>query len=498
MMTLIFLSSGLFLGWSLGANDAANVFGTAVGTKMIRFKTAAIICGIFVIAGAIIGGAGAAHTLQRLGSVNAIAGAFIVALSAGLSVFWMTRWKMPVSTSQGIVGAIIGWNFFAGALTDYSSFTKIVMTWVLCPVLSAVIAIVLFSIAKTILNRSKIHLLQMDMWTRIGLILVGAFGSYSLGANNIANVMGVFLPVAQFSDISLFDFFKLSGAQQLFGLGGIAITVGVFTYSKKVMETVGGSIFKLSAVAALVVVLSHSIVLFLFSSEGLEHLLASHGLPTIPLVPVSSSQAIVGAVVGIGLLRGGRLIKFRLLGKIALGWIATPILAGLVAFISLFIFQNVFDQIVYHKIKYNITPEVIQHLKKKGISDDRLFALNGQSFENPATFESQLKKYTKLTSAQRKKVIEYSLWETFKIDQQRIDRKLDRQWFTAGQINALSSLAGNIYHYRWQLEDDLQKNCNEWQYRENSKLNKSFNKILDQKYDIVFDTFKIMAANSRT
>jgi len=31
-MFAVFLTSGLFLGWSLGANDAANVFGTAVGT----------------------------------------------------------------------------------------------------------------------------------------------------------------------------------------------------------------------------------------------------------------------------------------------------------------------------------------------------------------------------------------------------------------------------------------------------------------------------------
>ena len=49
---LVFLLGGLFLGWSLGANDAANVFGTAVGTRMIRFQTAAIVCGIFVILGA--------------------------------------------------------------------------------------------------------------------------------------------------------------------------------------------------------------------------------------------------------------------------------------------------------------------------------------------------------------------------------------------------------------------------------------------------------------
>ena len=33
---IIFLTGGLFLGWSLGANDAANVFGTAVGSRMVR------------------------------------------------------------------------------------------------------------------------------------------------------------------------------------------------------------------------------------------------------------------------------------------------------------------------------------------------------------------------------------------------------------------------------------------------------------------------------
>ena len=90
-MLLFFLSSGLFLGWSLGANDAANVFGTAVGTRMIRFTTAAVICSVFVIIGAVVGGAGASHTLGKLGAVNALGGAFMVALSAGFTVYFMTR-----------------------------------------------------------------------------------------------------------------------------------------------------------------------------------------------------------------------------------------------------------------------------------------------------------------------------------------------------------------------------------------------------------------------
>ncbi|MDP6883730.1 MAG: inorganic phosphate transporter, partial [Rhodospirillales bacterium] len=79
---LFFLTSGLFLGWSLGANDAANVFGTAVGSRMIRFTTAAVICSVFVVLGAVLGGAGTTQTLAKLGSVSALAGSFMAALAA--------------------------------------------------------------------------------------------------------------------------------------------------------------------------------------------------------------------------------------------------------------------------------------------------------------------------------------------------------------------------------------------------------------------------------
>lgn len=53
-MIILFLSSGLLLGWSLGANDAANVFGSAVGSKMVSFRQAAIISSIFVIIGSVV------------------------------------------------------------------------------------------------------------------------------------------------------------------------------------------------------------------------------------------------------------------------------------------------------------------------------------------------------------------------------------------------------------------------------------------------------------
>ncbi len=343
----LFLSSGLFLGWSLGANDASNIFGTAVGTKMVKFKTAATIAAIFIIIGAVHAGSGASQTLGELGSINTLPGAFMSALAAALTIFWIVRSSIPTSTSQAIVGAIIGWNFFASKPTDLSLVTQIVSTWVFCPILSGTISVFLYWSIKKILRKSRMHLIRQDCYTRIGLILAGAFGAYALGANNIANVMGVFVPSSPLKEANLPWGFHLSSTQVLFLIGGIAIGVGVITYSQKIMNTVGNNLMKMSPLIAWVVVVSQSLVLFLFASQGLRNFLLSYNLPALPLVPVSSSQAVIGAVMGIGLAKGGHSLNWTLIGKIIVSWISTPIIAAIICYISLFFLQNVFGQTVY-------------------------------------------------------------------------------------------------------------------------------------------------------
>ncbi|MDP2722302.1 MAG: inorganic phosphate transporter [Bacteroidales bacterium] len=343
MIILLFLSSGLFLGWSLGANDAANIFGTAVGSRMVKFKTAAIIGSIFVILGAVVQGAGASETLGKLGSMQSLAAAFTVALAASLTVLWMTRLKLPVSTSQAIVGSIIGWNYYTNNPTDIGVLTQIVSTWISGPILGGIFAVGLFMLLQLATKKVKLHLLYKDALLRLSLLVIGAFGAYSLGANNIANVMGVFTHAVHFNSID-FGWFVISSKQQLFFIGGIAIGIGIITYSKHVMETVGKTLMPLTPEAALIVVLSQALVLFIFSSKSLSNAFVSIGLPSIPLVPVSSSQIVIGAIIGIGLYKGGREIKFNILGSISLGWIATPIAAGILCFFMLFFVNNVFKQ----------------------------------------------------------------------------------------------------------------------------------------------------------
>lgn len=343
-MIWFFLLSGLFLGWSLGANDAANIFGTAVGTRMIRFRTAAVIASVFVVLGAVVSGAGVTDTIGALGAVNALAGSFTVALTAGLTVAWMSRTGLPVSTSQAIIGAIVGWNLFTGSPTDHGTLVRIVSAWVVSPLLAGGFAVVLYLGARWWLGRSRVHLVSLDAYTRAGLVLAGAAGAYALGANNIANVMGVFVPASPFADVWLGNYITITGTQQLFLLGAVAISVGIFTDSYKVMTTVGSQIFKLTPIMALIVVLAHTLSLFVFSSQGLQSALFALGLPAPPLVPVSSTQAIIGAIMGIALVRGGKGVQYGTLGRVVVGWVLTPIIACGMSFVLLFVVQNVFEQ----------------------------------------------------------------------------------------------------------------------------------------------------------
>jgi len=487
-MFLFFLSSGLFLGWSLGANDASNVFGTAVGSKMVRFRTAAICCSIFIVLGAVISGTGASHTLGKLGSVNAIAGAFIVALSAAVSVYSMTKLGYPVSTSQAVVGAIIGWNFFSGSLTDYHTLSKIVITWIACPTLSAIIALILYKMFVLGIYWSKIDMFKLDSMTRYGLIIIGAFGSYSLGANNIANVMGVFVPVSPFADISVFGLFKLTSTQQLFFIGGIAIAVGVLTYSRKVMATVGEGLMKLSPVSALAVVSAHSLVLFLFASQGLEAFLQRHGLPSIPLVPVSSSQAIVGAVIGLGLLKRGKGIRWRVLGGIGSSWVVTPIIAALVSFISLFFLQNVFEQKTYRPVSYAITSEVMARIQKQGISLEEAERTIEKEFPDAKHFYQALSNLKNLEPTEREFILASAEIDHMEITADKLKTiNFDPDWITKKEKNDLEKLEGRKFKHKWQLGEALAEISTHWRPIENEK---KYNESLQHKMSHIYDKFR--------
>jgi PiT family inorganic phosphate transporter len=369
---------GLFLGWGLGANDSANVFGMAVGSKMVSWKKAAILTSIFVLIGAILQGRAGIETLahslakertkdhhymkktrqefqktddktpgtfikyykkyyknHKTGEEIEVKGsltsdyseptvadpdhphfashqyrnAMIMSFSAALTVAIMTILRLPVSTSQAVVGSIIGVGLIKGNV-DWSGLVKVVACWIGTPIGGALFTLIFFFFFRFILNKWKPSALLYDRTMTILLIITGCCGAYALGANNVANVSAVFV---------------MSGAMtvtQAEWFGGIAIAIGVITYSKPVMETVGGDIVRLDAFMAFITVLSLSVTVWIYALIG---------------VPVSTTQAVVGAVLGFGMIKGAHTVNFKTLAKISIGWFFTPIFGGFFAALFYFI-----------------------------------------------------------------------------------------------------------------------------------------------------------------
>lgn len=307
------LVSAIYMGWSLGANDAANIFGTGVVTKAIRFRTAAILLSIFVILGSIIEGQ------KTMGTVGYFTGldinlALLVTIVAALVVTVMTYFGIPVSTSQAILGAVMGVAIYTSgfAAFPWDKFTKIIVSWVTAPLAAVVISIGLYQLMDIATRRIK-ALPTFMLAMKIGIMVVGSYGAYTLGANNVANTTGAFVGAGVFT--------PFLGTV----IGGLAIAFGAFTYSKKVMETVGGKITPLDIPTAFVAVLTEAIILHIFTQVG---------------VPVSASQAIVGSVIGIGLVKGIRAISTRKITQILIGWVVTLLVSISIPYLFLLLFSR--------------------------------------------------------------------------------------------------------------------------------------------------------------
>ncbi|MDD4519488.1 MAG: inorganic phosphate transporter [Alphaproteobacteria bacterium] len=339
---LFYLSSGLFLGWALGANQLGNIFGTALGTHMVSFKKAAFLTSLCLILGAFFSASGTAETMAGLGQVKGLAGAFTIAFSAAVALFMMTKAGIPVSSTQAIVGSFLGWNLYNQFSLPTLVMSKIFIAWILSPFLAGMMAFLLMKALRFYLYKRPIPILYVDAYLRLGLLIVGMFAAYAVGANNIPNVMGPFLFANPFQKFVLFGY-EISPLQQLFFLGASAMAVGVYTFSKRVVQTIGGDLLKMTSLDAFVIVASQGIVLFLFSSVSLQQFLLKMNLPTFPLVPVSNSEAIIGAIIGVSLSKGTKGLKYKEVLRIMRGWIISPFVAMILCFVALFFMANVFQ-----------------------------------------------------------------------------------------------------------------------------------------------------------
>ncbi len=307
MIALIpLLVVGAYVGWNIGANDAGNCVGTTVGSGLLSYRRAILLVSVFVIIGALLQGGNVMKTIGKGIVTSELPNLAIIAalVSSGLFVTLATFFKIPVSTSQAIVGGVAGVGFAANADMNLAKIGTIAQVWVICPILTGVIALAIYWLSRKLLRRLK----QGSIWQQtpnVLLILSACYVAFALGANDVGNAMG---PIANLGVVD---------PRWLALLGGAALAVGALTFGRRVTETVGSGITPLDTVSAFSAQLAAALAVHFFSILG---------------IPVSTSQSIVGAVIGVGLLHGMRAVRMRKIGGIVIGWVATPTAAGLFSY----------------------------------------------------------------------------------------------------------------------------------------------------------------------
>ena len=351
MWIYLLLFAGLFMGWSLGTNDAANAFGTAVATRVVKYRTSIIIIALMVMLGAVLMGHQNIDKLSSIATNNAVTAspeqvqqaiangtletlklksalkAFIIFACAGITVFVMSYLKFPVSANQSVTGAVIGWGL---CYADYSNpvilkgnlaeILEFMSTWLINPLGAAIISFVLVFIVKKFIEKWLTSLKHYDIIIKMGYICAGAFSAYSIGQNSSASVTAFYYdPTGVGANLIYGNEGFFNGARIAAILGGLAIAIGVLTFSKRVMMTVGGSIAEISQVDGFVVIIASALTVILMGN--------------FMGIPVSTSQSVVGAVIGAGLVNGVKNVNFGVFKRIAIAWVSSPTVAGLLTYL---------------------------------------------------------------------------------------------------------------------------------------------------------------------
>jgi PiT family inorganic phosphate transporter len=384
---------GFYMAWNIGANDVANSMASAVGAKAITIRQAILIAGILNVVGATFIGSHVTNTVRK-GIVStdiladphlALIGALSALLAAALWVSFATWKSLPVSTTHSIVGAMIGFGIMAGGVSviNWGKLGAVVFSWIVSPVFSLLIGYGVFKIiVKTILTRKDpfenalklspffigsaffVVVLSFLFKTPLGrnlalgtptalaaalllsavlgwigmrllrrYVLPNALGEEGIfrkiqigtscyvalaqGANDVANAIGP-LAVIYFIVKTGAVGAKVPVPVFLLLFGGIGIASGIAMAGHRVMDTIGRKITTLTNTRGFSVDFAAATTVLLASKLGL---------------PVSTTHAAVGGVMGVGLARGIEAVNFRIIFQIMLYWVLTVPAAALTSIV---------------------------------------------------------------------------------------------------------------------------------------------------------------------
>jgi len=380
---------GFYMAWNIGANDVANSMASSVGAKAITIRQAIFLAGILNIIGAVFIGSHVTNTIRK-GIVStdimtdphvALIGALSALLAAALWVSFATWKSLPVSTTHSIVGAMIGFGIMAGGFSviNWGKLLAVVLSWIISPLFSIVIAYLIFKIIVRLILSKKdtfaraLKLSPIFIGMTFFVVVLSFLFKTPLGKKmdlgppaslTVAVILSVLLGFAGMAVLKRFVKDRESGAEGIFRriqvgtacyvalaqgandvanaigplaviyflvktgsvggkvpvpvflllFGGVGIACGIAMAGHRVMDTMGRKITTLSNTRGFAVEFAAATTVLVASKMGL---------------PVSTTHAAVGGVLGVGLARGIEAVNFGIVFKIMVYWVLTVPVAAL-------------------------------------------------------------------------------------------------------------------------------------------------------------------------
>ncbi|MCY3689562.1 MAG: inorganic phosphate transporter [Gammaproteobacteria bacterium] len=408
-MAVIF---GFFMAWGVGANDVANAMGTSVGARAITIRQAVLIAMVFEFAGAALAGGEVTETV-RSGIISLensgleqnpellVYGMLSSLLAAGVWLLVATQRGWPVSTTHSIVGAIVGFAVVGISLdsVNWGQVGSIAASWVVSPVFSGLIALLLFlSVQKLVLDTED-PLANARRYVPWYIFLVGFVistmtmikGLSRTGLEfNLAQTLftatvigfitmglGILLLRRLALDVEdegheLDNLEKVFGVLMVFtacsmafahGSNDVANAIGPLAAVVGVVQT-GGIFAQESSVPYWILLLGGAGIVLGLATWGyrvimtigrkITHLTPSRGFAaelaaatTVVIasgtgIPVSTTHTLVGAVLGVGLAKGISALNLGVVGRIILSWLITLPVGAVLSIIFFFSFRAIF------------------------------------------------------------------------------------------------------------------------------------------------------------
>jgi PiT family inorganic phosphate transporter len=266
-------------------------------------------------------------------SVTVLA-AVVMVLSAAILTTLYTYLKIPSSTIQIFVFAIVGTGLAAHVTIQWATILDLAVLWVLAPPVALGLGFLFTRLldlvvpppeakAETVLVAARGAEGAPQIAERRGLsvaartlptllVLVGCAASFTLGANDVSNAVGVFAMVHLATT-------TLAGL-----VGGVAMALGALTWGQRILKRVAFDVVKTDLAMASAAQLVQALVVLAAVSQGLF---------------TSMNQALIGAMTGTGLARGNKTIQWPVVRGILIGWAVGPLSGIVTGFVLYTVFR---------------------------------------------------------------------------------------------------------------------------------------------------------------